>query len=221
MKIKVSVPINQDGKLRKFEIIYSPTIVRKLNEWSNVADIHWLTSWGERANTHLAPAIGLEGSFATLPYDVRDNNNEEGGTKLDCAQAFAEKMHPDQLVIWLEDDLSTWVKISTRSGGLPSSPEKCPACDDGVDVLVRPNTMYVAPSYGLTPAHVELVDKYLADPALAKDKLIYAFDRYDSNDGSTTVWTFTKQMMEATPLVHANWCPQSRIAQEWKSRRTE
>lgn len=40
-------------------ILYSPTVIAKINEWSHRAEIRWLTSWGTTARYHLAPLLGL------------------------------------------------------------------------------------------------------------------------------------------------------------------
>lgn len=39
---------------------YSPSVIKKINDWSTIAEIKWLTDWNERANTIIAHAVGLE-----------------------------------------------------------------------------------------------------------------------------------------------------------------
>lgn len=184
--LMVSVPSGQLGS-PPHEIVYSPTVINKLNEWSKVADIHWLTSWGERANTHLAPAIGLEGPFVTMPHDTSIKGSPR---KVQCAQAHADQLYPDQLLIWLDDSLPGWLRVPDE--GLPTSG----GSGKLGDVLLRPNTLYVAPKYGLTPRLVELVDKYLADPDLAKGKMSYAFKETEDKEEGSNARTFTKEMFQ-------------------------
>lgn len=42
-----------------FPIVYSPSVVAKINAWADVAEIRWLTMWTTEARYRLAPHIGL------------------------------------------------------------------------------------------------------------------------------------------------------------------
>lgn len=175
-----------------YNIVYSPTVVAKINKWSEVAEVKWLTSWGPRARDFLAPRLGLN-AFSVLPYDnkAKDNNN----TKVSCAEEVAKEMDPDRLLIWLDDDFKLWIPITYNHDswqfkeGFANHNGHC--LTPGEDCRLRPNSLYISPYCGLTPNHLALVDKYLANPALAKGLSVYELDK-EEEDGDTPLGSRTK-----------------------------
>lgn len=76
-------------------------MIKKINEWSNVADIRWLTTWDKSAQTHLAPALEL------LNFEL-GRIPEEKMSKVEAAILAGKKIGPDGLVIWIDDELKAW-----------------------------------------------------------------------------------------------------------------
>jgi hypothetical protein len=77
----------------EWPVMYSPTVVRKINEWSMVAEVRWLTTWTQSARYRLAPLLGL--------YDFEVCAFAKG-------QARCPRVHrPGDLqraLIWIDDE---------------------------------------------------------------------------------------------------------------------
>ena len=126
-----------------FTIQYSPTVVERINKWNTIAEVRWLTTWNNRAQTMLAPELKLD-HFAL----ARDPDVYMG--KLQAAEKTAEEVGPDGLIIWIDDELSDWVKRDERTMHRIYHHRK--------------NTVLVSPGDGLRPEHLDYVDKILESP---------------------------------------------------------
>jgi hypothetical protein len=153
-----------DGEKKEFKIMYSPTVIRKINKWAdqNRAEIMWLSSWDERANTYFAPAVGAN------KFEVA---REEGGFKLDAIT----KQNPDRIVIWVDDTLTTFLSENQFDEKYAKG------------VFKRPNTVLIAPKNGLTREHLDLISSVLKNPNIARGKTINKFDEGAHRDGGACV----------------------------------
>ena len=147
-----------------FEVCYSKTMVERINAWSEVAYIRWLTTLDTYARTDLAPALGL-GSFKVA--------REVGVSKQEAAVLNAIEAGPDRLLIWIDDDLIYWKKLHEDDRALESS-ETFRRQDAGI--FNRPNTVLLSPCYGLTSEHCAFVDRVIADPAITKGRTVCEFE---------------------------------------------
>jgi len=81
-------------------IHYSPEVVEFINmiHRAGLAEIRWLTTWGQDARSSFAPAVGLDDFPA---YDMYDS---EGWWKAEIvAASIAEEARP---IIWTDDDIN-------------------------------------------------------------------------------------------------------------------
>jgi len=127
-----------------YKIQYSPTVVEKINKWNTVAEVRWLTTWNERAQSMLAPELKLD-HFGL----ARDPALGLG--KQQAAEKTAEEVGPDGLIIWIDDELSNWVKYYAHA-----------------EIYHRQNTVLVSPGDGLRPEHIDYIDKILKNPTMPR-----------------------------------------------------
>lgn len=78
---------------KTFYSYYSPTVVAKINAWSQVAEIRWHTSWGYHARYRLAPLLGLR-DFAVCPFPRRRTRYAQVHPARDLRRP----------IIWIDDD---------------------------------------------------------------------------------------------------------------------
>ncbi len=149
-----------DGEIKEFKILYSPTVVRKINKWAdeNRAEIMWLSSWDDRANKFFAPAVGLN-QFAV--------GREDGAFKLDAIK----NQPPDRIVIWIDDTLTTFLNDNQYDEVYMKG------------VFKRPNTLLMAPRNGLIKEHLDLISRVLKNPSIVRNKTINKFDEGAHTEG--------------------------------------
>lgn len=160
-------------------VTYSPTMIAKINEWSKVAEIKWLTCWGDHAPLYFAPVVGLN-AFPALPFDIDKCSGED--EKVAFAKQEMDKHDPDTLMIWLDDKHACWLPMPAIHIDSVWDIRKQ---QNKEDIALRPNSVYISPRDGLTPYHLEVVDKCLAAPWLAKGKMIYELG--DDERGARTL----------------------------------
>ena len=151
--VEVKAPTGQP-----FTITFSPSMIATINKWATCAEVRWLTSWNEGAQTELAPALGLSHfELARTSAEERDYANPVSKAQAGLQAAAAEPS--DHLVVWIDDDLASMVR-------------------DDDPLRTRPNTLLIAPTYGITPEQVQIVDNFLSDPTLwrGKSKLVFQRD---------------------------------------------
>jgi hypothetical protein len=90
-----------------YSIQHSPTMIKKINEWNSIAEVRWLTTWESKAQSLLAPALGLD-KFALRHKDTPNNPNNACIDKTEAAINTAEEVGIDGLVIWIDGDLEMW-----------------------------------------------------------------------------------------------------------------
>lgn len=173
------------------DIVYSPTVINKINAWGKVAEIKWLPGWGKR--TEELAAIGLD----PFPWITADTSTLVHD-KDDAVQCTADTMTDDRLLIWMDKELIPLLTggeyaDSYHSGefyyvGLPHAHREQP-------MYHRFKSVFIGPWCGLTPYHVELVDQVLADPTEAAGKVIFDLNFSDRDylapQGSNTRSTNT------------------------------
>jgi len=129
-----------------FQIQFSPTVVERINRWNSKAEVRWLTTWDEKAQNMLAPALKLDHfPLARDPYRCWG--------KLYTADKTAEEVGPDRLIIWIDDELTSWVKYDRDHQNI---------------LCLRKNTVLVSPGDGLRPEHLDYIDKILESPGLTR-----------------------------------------------------
>lgn len=90
-------------------VTYSPTVVDKLNSWSDngLAEIRWLASPKSKAQTMLAPALGIK-YFEDARYTKVIDGKETIYGKVDSGY-LAIKDEPDRPLVWIHDNVRSWV----------------------------------------------------------------------------------------------------------------
>ena len=139
-------------------------MLKSINHWSTLAEMIWLTTWKETAQTYLAPKLGLV-DFPYSPLAVVHPSpfNDEGRPyKYATFRKHCEASHPDRLIIWIDDEVA-YFKIEEEAKGVEGT------------MFSRPNTMLVSPFNGLCPHHVEAVNQALAAPESINGKCIELF----------------------------------------------
>jgi hypothetical protein len=84
----------------KWPIHYSPEVVAFINmvHRGGLAEVRWLTTWGQDARTSFAPAVGLDEFFAYDMYDSEDWWKAEI-----VAASVADEKRP---FVWTDDDIT-------------------------------------------------------------------------------------------------------------------
>ena len=147
---------------RTFPIHWSPTVVQAVRSWLDVADVHWLTTWGHDANASLRHLLELPELPVAGTYDepAEGAPDREGATHAAVAPAAPDPLtgrwwkfdvvrrvvrnEPARPIVWIDDDLT--------------------AQDDVREWMRREaSCLLVAPSpfSGLTPANLSSIDAYL------------------------------------------------------------
>ena len=101
------------GTFNGFVISWDPTItarLRDLHETGRV-EIHWLTTWAEKADQLLAEPMGLPRGLTTHARDgaeatgfAGELRGASGWWKLSLAHEVALDQ-PDRRIVWIDDDL--------------------------------------------------------------------------------------------------------------------
>ena len=136
-----------------YGMTYSKEMVRSINAWNKVAEVQWLTSWCEAAQTSVAPALGLDHFGCARTYKQQEDLDEEDKAK--TAMRIAKDVGDDTLIIWIDDYLADFV--ADRRG-------------KELTIYKRPNTLLLSPPGLLTRANIELVNACLADPMMWRGK---------------------------------------------------
>jgi hypothetical protein len=157
----------------KYNILYSPAMVQRINAWNQVAEVRWLTTWDDSAKTNLAPALKLD-SF-------ENSRKSDNDCKITTAVLVGKEQGADGLVIWIDDDLKKWTEnnenqMSDLTLDDRESPDLSPRQKEAVThsagIFDRPNTVLLSPCIGLTPQHIQLVDDLLRDHELSNGKVV-------------------------------------------------
>jgi hypothetical protein len=133
-----------------YPIVFSPTLVKSINDLSETIDIVFFTTWAEKAVTDLAPALGLnidnflrsDGSNSS--FEHQGNDATKRWWKLNGILDHINNDH--RPFIWTDDDLSNEVQRAIRGR----------AAFEGVDsLLITPNS-----KVGLTKQHMETIEAF-------------------------------------------------------------
>jgi hypothetical protein len=150
---------------RTWPIAWSPTVVRTVLAWREVAEVHWLTTWGSLANGALRELLGLpELPVAGAPGSPSDGSGSDAALgslagvtaaapdeltgrwwKFDVVRELV-RAEPGRPLVWIDDDLAGQRDIRTWMG------EHAPC------LLVSPT-----PRTGMRPDDLELVTRFLAE----------------------------------------------------------
>jgi hypothetical protein len=145
--IKDFLCVDSEGEDVIYNIFYSPTVVERIKRWEKHAEIKWLTSWNDRANKYLAPAIGLP---------LFDNARADSNTsKLNAVLAHIHE-HPDRLIIWIDDQLPSAQKKHKHNEMYQKL------------IFTRTNTVFVSPTNGLIGEHIDFIEHVLRNPLLVR-----------------------------------------------------
>lgn len=129
-------------------IWFSPTLTRAIADLHErgLAEIRWLTTWGEDANGELRELLGLPRLQVAGTGDVFDPTVD--WWKFDVVKSF-HRAEPNRRLIWTDDDLlylpeaQAWVAARTRS------------------LVIAPRS-----DRGLTPDQLTEIRRFCNDPAL-------------------------------------------------------
>jgi hypothetical protein len=116
---------------RQFKITYSQSVVKRINSWSDKAEIQWLTTWKAGARYRIAPAIGLKG-FKVC---------KSGKTGL---ADFLPEGYLSRPIIWIDDELKLDYKKDVEK-----MQQKVKAF------------LPLTPSWGLGPKDLDEVDNFI------------------------------------------------------------
>lgn len=108
-------------------------------------EIRWLTTWCSKANSHIAPLVGLPDDLPVAyeddPMNLRHNYNSYW--KLDTVADFVEQ-NPGRKVIWVDDDAITHTAL-IRLQAL-----------DAQILAIRPHW-----ETGITPDDIRLIEEFV------------------------------------------------------------
>jgi hypothetical protein len=127
---------------------YSQTVVDAINEWSEVADVRWLTNWDVKLREYIAAAMGLKKfKHGRAPHAWMK--------KVNSAVHFINTSAPDRFIIWIDRENKEY---TSNVYGTEHEWGKHNRLS-----FERGNTMLMAPYFGLTREHLALVTSVLAD----------------------------------------------------------
>ena len=134
-----------------YEVKFSKEMISCVNAWNKVAEVKWLTTWNDEAQTQVAPVMGLDHFECARTFKLQEDLDEEEKAKM--AVRVAKDVGDDTLIIWIDDDMRWFLKRSEES-----------------PIFKRPNTLLLGPAGLLTKADIELVNACLADPLMWRGK---------------------------------------------------
>lgn len=143
---------------------YSPSMITKINDWSAIAEVKWLTDWNERANSIIAPLVGLQ------LFSLGRNENANTA-KIEAFLTNAAR-DSNRLVIWIDDELKSFKEQSERC--INSNYNSYLRYHNGI--FTRPNTVLVSPAIGLSETYARQIDAILENPEQVKDQCIHMFE---------------------------------------------
>lgn len=85
-------------------VVYDPAVIAYLRRWhqDGLAEVRWLTSWDDDANTCFAPAVGLP-EFFVHPEPVRADPGRGWWKEAVVSHHIRET---PRRVVWLEDEVA-------------------------------------------------------------------------------------------------------------------
>lgn len=134
------------GPRKECDIKYSPTVVSQINEWAEVAEVRWTTSWGRFAQTCLAPALGLK-HFQMSRWGKWSSDFVTKGLSADDL---------DRPIIWIDDELGGIEKYAD----LMQSAAKLKEVAKNEVLLVETVQVPGLQLY-LSPNQIELIDAFI------------------------------------------------------------
>lgn len=135
------------GQARHLSIWWRPAVVDFVNHVhrSRLAEVRWLTTWGEQARTVLGPALGLDDFVTVGEQPQGDGAYPDAGSWWKVA-TILEHSPTGSRIVFTDDDLTTRsrAQLAGRFGA-----------EDAL--LITP-----MPSPGLTDQHLSKIHSFLA-----------------------------------------------------------
>ena len=153
------------AKGRPYPIRWSPTVVDRVVSWCEVADVRWLTTWGQDANDSLRHLVGLPDLPVAGTHDGLAGPPDSAPSDSGASYAAVTPAAPDALtgqwwkfdvvrrlvreepsrpMIWLDDDLANQHEICSWMG------------DSAMAMVLAPDR-----ASGLVATDLDAVDAYL------------------------------------------------------------
>lgn len=150
-----------DAKSISFEntsiFCYSPSVIKKINEWNHVSEIIMLSPY-----TSVAREIGLD--VDNFQYIEESANLSKAHIGNNIINALKE----DRPVFWIDQDLELWDDYEIMR-----------------NQYKRKNIAFICPRYCLSNTHIKLIDECLIYPELWKGKTIKEFKTWSWTDKVT------------------------------------
>jgi hypothetical protein len=135
----------EDGSSRGFVVCLSPAMGSRIAALP--ADISWATTWGHRADSHIAPLCGLPRGLPVLSRPVNATDPWGGWKFHEVRRTVEGDLRP---FVWLDDDIDSF-----RSGSMTArewaSNLSIPS------LLIAPD-----PQSGVLPEQIDLIEDFLA-----------------------------------------------------------
>ena len=147
---------------RNFSITWSPSVVEAVRSWLDLADVHWLTTWGHDANASLRHLLALPELPVAGTYDepAEGAPDRDGATHAAVAPAAPDpwtgrwwkfdvvrrlvRADRGRRIVWIDDDLDAQDEIRHWMHR------------EATCLLVAPS-----PAYGLTEPQLRSIADYL------------------------------------------------------------
>jgi hypothetical protein len=103
-------------RLKNHKVKYSPKVIHRINKWSEIAEIRWMTSWEEAAMKLFAPSVGLK-TFSVPTFEkynlqgkslkIKSSDGSCFGDlkEFEGAQQFFSPEDRKRPLVWIDDDL--------------------------------------------------------------------------------------------------------------------
>lgn len=123
------VPLKTGAGYTVFIPSFMPSLLQHLHE---VADIYWLTTWRERANRYISPAVGLP---TDLPVITDGKNSGSTKWKWTEARPYWDALAP-RPVYWIED-----FYFDFKGAHAEKVPSHVTLIDTGNDLHLKPSLL--------------------------------------------------------------------------------
>lgn len=138
-------PDIKQSRVETMTITWSPTMVKRINKWADIAEIRWLTSWGHRAVRAISPALGFKKFKVATFYK-------------ECTAKGLTQEELNRPIVWIDDFLYGLYGFDSIEFAM----KEFEKVHKGERLLIDPAEHFKDKNIiGLIPNDLDRVDKFL------------------------------------------------------------
>lgn len=164
---EITVEDEYGGKPRTYIVRWSSELMERINALvgSGAADFRWLTTWRENARSLLAPAIGLDPSWESVPWSQRMSDYDQQGKRWAIEDMLAAgETRP---FVWVDDVATKGTATFNPSPQDYYTSSDCPEEDKPLVLRAANPKLIIRTStyFGVSRAHWDAIEKFVQDNA--------------------------------------------------------